>query len=226
MNRSSSLSSPTAPRLAAFDMDGTLLKGRVIYEAAREFRIMTGLQVILRSRTAPYLRSKRVASLLRGRSVGELAEVVRGMPLNEGAESAVQQLKQSGYKVGIISDSYTLATGIIARRLELDFDVANVLAIRGDRVTGRLEMPTGWEKIGCRCRQSVCKQYALRRMAEKLGAQMSETIAVGDSTSDLCMITNAGTGIWFSPTGTAPPPTARNVISTGDLLTIPGYAKK
>lgn len=187
--------SPGSPsRLAAFDMDGTILEGRVIYAVAKELRIMGALKKILRSTSIPYLRSRKVARLLQRRSITELAEVVSVMPLNRGAQSTIEQLKEAKYKVGIISDSYTLATGIIARRLNLDFDIANVLRVRVDTATGQLDMPMGWKKIGCGCRQSVCKQYALRRIAERFGVPMSNTIAVGDSVSDLCMITNAGIG--------------------------------
>jgi phosphoserine phosphatase len=167
-----------------------------------------------------------VATLLRGRSITELTEIVRAMPLNRGAQSAIEQLKEAKYKVGIISDSYTLATGIVARKLNLDFDIANVLRVRGDAATGQLDMPMGWEKIRCGCRQSVCKQYALRRIAEEFGVSMSNTIAVGDSVSDLCMITNAGTGVWFNPTGTTLPVTAGNTMSTDDLLTVSRYAQE
>ena len=56
--------SPGSPyRLAAFDMDETILEGTVIYAVAKEFRIMGELKKILRSTSIPYLRSRKAATL-------------------------------------------------------------------------------------------------------------------------------------------------------------------
>jgi phosphoserine phosphatase len=211
--------------IGAFDMDGTLLEGRVIYAAAREFGFTAQLEESADS-TPPYLRSTEVARLLKGRSARQLAEVVRRIPLARGARSAVNQLKESGYKVGIISDSYTLATTLVARRLGLDFDIANVLEVRDDIMTGSILMPMGWEEIGCQCRQSVCKRYALRRLAQTYGVPMSATVAVGDSASDLCMIESAGAGIWFAPRGMVPPAEVEGALSVSELRAIPKLARE
>ena len=180
-------------------MDGTLLDGRVIYAVGQEFGFKSEVEEITKSADVPYERSQRVAKLLKGLRVSEFTSVVKAIPLMKNAVEAVTQLKNENFKIGIISDSYTLATEIIARKIEMDFHVANRLEVKNDVFTGCLKMPLGWEKIGCDCRQSVCKRYHLISQAKKYSVDLSNTVGVGDSSSDRCMLENAGVGILFNP---------------------------
>jgi HAD superfamily phosphoserine phosphatase-like hydrolase len=186
------------PRLIAFDMDGTLLSGRVIYTLAQRLGFSSELEKISRAGSPKYVRSKNVAKLLAGLRVSEFTEAVEGMQLMEGAAEAIEMLRDKKYIIGIISDSYTLATGIVARKLKMDFHFANTLAVRDDVITGELSMPMGWEKIGCSCGQSVCKRYHLVKAAGRYEVETRDTVAVGDSEADSCMIGSAGVGIWFN----------------------------
>jgi phosphoserine phosphatase SerB len=180
-------------------MDGTLLDGRVIYVVGQKFGFKSEIEEIAKSSKVPYERSQRAAKLLKGLTVSEFTGVVKAIPLMKGVMEAVKQLKNRDYKIGIISDSYTLATEIVARKLEMDFHVANRLEVKNGVFTGSLKMPLGWEKIGCDCRQSVCKRYHLVSQAKKYRVDMVNTVAVGDSSSDRCMLENAGVGKIFNP---------------------------
>lgn len=185
--------------LVAFDMDGTLLDGRVIYNIGSKFGLLDKVEEIIKSPMVPYERSLRVARLLKGLSAQEIMEIVEAIPIMEGAAETIKRLKDRNFKVGIISDSYTLATRIVARKLGMDFHVANSLEIRDGVITGFLRMAMGWEKIGCYCKQSVCKRYHLIYLAKKYGLNLSSTAAIGDSAGDLCMLESAGIGILFNP---------------------------
>ncbi len=209
-------------RVAAFDLDGTLLEGRVIFEVARQLGLTADVERAMKSTALPYQKSQRIARLLRGAPMPDITKTVEAIPLSEGAVEAVEWLKDSNYKVGIISDGYTLATGLVARKLGLDFDIANTLRQREGVATGGITMPLGWEKIGCECRGSVCKRYALSRMAERYGAGPTETIAVGDSAADLCMLTSAGLGIWYSRGRVTERPTdGEGVVPISDMRALP-----
>jgi phosphoserine phosphatase len=207
----------TAPKLVVFDMDGTLLAGRVVYALAKRLGSVPELEKISQSGSPKYVRSKDVAKLLKGLSVSEFTEVVEGMPLMEGAVEATNTLRNLKYIIGIISDSYTLATGIIARKLKTDFQVANTLLVKDGAITGELNMPMGWEKIGCSCRQSVCKRYHLIKAAERYKVKMRDTVAVGDSEGDSCMIESAGIGIWFDAAVDDPSRGGTFTVKGGDL---------
>lgn len=216
----------TVPRLVAFDMDGTLLNGRVIYSVGQRFGFLSTIKEILKSSKAGYERSQSIAKLLKGLAVSEFTEIVRAIPLMKGAVQVVKRLEAKNYKVGIISDSYTHATEIVASRLGMDFYVANTLKVKNGVFTGRLKMPMGWQKIGCPCKQSVCKRYHLRQMARRHGVNPSNTIAVGDSIADLCMIESAGIGIWFNPTDRKVLRTANYSVRGEDLRLILNYLKE
>lgn len=181
-------------------MDGTLLDGRVIYALGYKFGFTSEIEKISEPSSIPYVRSRRIAKLLGGLTVSEFIETVRAIPLMKNVAETMKQLKDKNYKVGIISDSYTLATEIIARRLKMDFHVANKLEVKNDVITGFLKMPLGWERIGCNCKQSVCKRYHLIRLAKKYNVNLFNTVAVGDSSADFCMLESAGIEILFNPT--------------------------
>jgi len=180
-------------------MDGTLLDGRIIYAIGHKLGFASEIEKITNSSKIPYERSRRIAKLLRGLTVSEFTEIVNTIHLMKGAAKTVKQLKDKNYKVGIISDSYTLATEIVACRLKMDFHIANILKVKNGVITGSLEMPMGWEKIGCYCKQSVCKRYHLIRLAKQYNLDISKTVAVGDSSADFCMLESAGIGILFNP---------------------------
>lgn len=152
----------------------------------------------MNSSLAPYEKSEKIAGLLQGVSVYEITRVVEAMPLSDGVVEAIEWMKDLGFKVGVISDGYTLATDLVARKLKLEFHVANVLHQKEGIVTGGISMPMGWKRIGCDCRQSVCKRYALTQLAKESGVGIENTVAVGDSPADLCMLKCAGLGMWYS----------------------------
>lgn len=207
-------------------MDGTLLDGRVIYNVGHRFGFRSEIEKISKSSRIPYVRSRRIAKLLRGLTVSEFTGIVRAIPLMKGATQTVKQLKDKNCKVGIISDSYTIATEIVARRLEMDFHVANRLEAKNGVFTGLLKMPLGWERIGCRCKQSVCKRYHLIRLAKKYSVGQSNTVAVGDSSADLCMLESAGIGILFNPVEDNVLKNVNYTVRSKDLQLILNYLKE
>lgn len=107
-------------------------------------------------------------------------------------------MKGRGYKIGIISDSYTIAAGFVADRLNLDFVMPNKLQIFNGEITGKVDMPLGWDRIGCHCKISVCKRYHLEKSAAVLSANRKH-LAVGDTKSDISMIQRVGVGFAFMP---------------------------
>ncbi len=121
-------------KLALIDMDGTLINGRFAVEVARVIGKEDELLQLLDSPSiCAEERSQRIAALLEGTSKELFQSVAMSMPLTKGAINLVVGLRKRGYTVGIVSDSYYVATEVIRRRVFADFSVAHLLRFLGGR---------------------------------------------------------------------------------------------
>jgi phosphoserine phosphatase len=179
-------------RLIVFDMDSTLVQCEVIDELARAAGV--GDQVAAITEAAmrgdiPFNESfeRRLAALV-GLDESVLERIARELPVTEGAERLIANLKRLGYKVGILSGGFTYFAEHLQRRFGIDCVSANRLDIVDGRLTGRVmgEIVDGAKKA-----------ELLRGMADQLGIDMRQTIAVGDGANDLPMLSIAGLGVAF-----------------------------
>ena len=210
--------------LAAFDMDGTLTQGRLVFALADKFDLSQKVRDIQAGGREGHVQTRAIAALFSGMSKSDLVTAVESIPLTKNCEKAISIFKERNYKLGIISDSYTLAADMIANRLSMDFVSANHLEIIDGKITGRVQMPLGWEKIGCFCKISVCKRYHLEEQARRFGIPIEKTVAVGDTKSDVCMVQRAGIGISFMPKDDIIAKASKNVIRVPDMLKVLQFA--
>ena len=206
--------------LATFDMDGTLTRGRVVFALAEIYGLSDKVRKIQSEGHDGHVQTKEIAALFSGISKKDLETAVESIPLTKNCERAIGVLKGAGCRVGIVSDSYTAAAGMVASRLGMDFVAANELQFRDGTITGHVDMPLGWEKIGCFCKISVCKRYHLEEQARRFGVSLDRTMAVGDTKSDICMIQRAGVGIAFMPKDELAAKSSNNVVREPDMLRI------
>jgi phosphoserine phosphatase len=212
-------------RLAAFDMDGTLIQGRLVFALADRFGLSDKVRSIQTcTPMAGHEQTKAIAALFAGLSEKDVESAIASMPLTMNCEDTIAILKDRGYKIGIISDSYTIAAGFVANRLHLDFVAANRLEMLNGKATGNVEMPLGWDKIGCYCKISVCKRYHLEKIACHFCVPIENTLAVGDTKSDICMIQRAGVGIAFMPKDKEIKKASDKIIDEPDLLKVLEFA--
>jgi phosphoserine phosphatase SerB len=188
------------PRLIVFDMDGTLIAERFIFRLAHRFGFEAELKKIMVRNIPEYQKTKHIASLLKGITVKDIIGTFNQIPLSPGVQTTVRELKREGHTLAIISDSYTIVAEHLKKKLGFDFVVANKLMIKGGRATGEVEMPLNWikNKRGC-LKHSVCKLNAIIGLSEKTKIPPERTVAIGDSTADICMLKQAGLGIAFNP---------------------------
>src|ERR687894_2464616 len=207
--------------LAAFDMDGTLIQGRLVFALADRFDLSDKVRSIQSRRLmAGHEQTKAIAALFAGLTTKDLESAIASIPLTKNCERTIAALKDRGYKIGIISDSYTIAADFVADRLNLDFVMANMLEIIDGKITGKVDMPLGWDRIGCYCKISVCKRYHLEKSAHQFGVPIENTLAVGDTKSDICMIQRAGVGIAFMPKDEELKRACSKVVTQPDLLKV------
>ena len=135
---------------------------------------------------------------MKGKTISELIEVAESIPIVNGTKEIVVQLKQRGYIVGIISDSYDCITNHIKTKLGMDFSLSNELEFSKSICTGEVKFLHFFSATQkSLCKHSLCKTNALLSMLEKYNIPKENCIAIGDSINDLCMIKEAGLGIAF-----------------------------
>ncbi|WP_243363368.1 phosphoserine phosphatase SerB [Fundidesulfovibrio terrae] len=179
-------------RLVAFDMDSTLIRVEVIDELAKAWGVGEQVSAITESAMRGELDfrqslAKRL-SLLKGFPVEMLEKVAEHIPLNDGAEKLVRNLKRFGYKTAVISGGFTFFGEKLKARLGIDYVHANKLKIEDGKLTGEVD----GEIV-----DAQRKAELLKSIAQSENISLKQTIAVGDGANDLPMLNLAGLGIAF-----------------------------
>lgn len=212
------------PKLVVFDMDGTLINGRLIEVISNKYGLSEKVVRIQSDQSLQgYKKTEIIASLLKGIKAIEIVKAINSIPIMNNADKIVTWFKKNGYVTGIITDSYTIAAEVIAKKLQIDFFAANELNVENGILTGGIKMPLGWEKINCTCTISICKRYHLNQYSNKYGVSIEDTIAIGDTRGDICMIKQAGLGIAFMPKDQDIIEQSKNIIRNPDLSEILNY---
>ena len=187
-------------RLVAFDMDSTLINIECVDEiarmAGRHDEVAEITEAAMRGEIADYKDSlRRRVALLAGVKVEALQRVYEErLQLNPGVEAFVRACQAAGLKTLLISGGFTFFSERIRHRLGLDFARANTLGVAGGKLTGTLfDRPWGDIVDGAE------KKRVLLEVAELMGIETTQCIAVGDGANDLPMMKAAGLSIAYHP---------------------------
>ena len=179
-------------RLIVFDMDSTLIQVEVIDELARAAGIGEQVSAITESAMRGEIdfqeSFRRRLGLLKGLDESVLQGIAETLPITEGAERLISNLKRMGYTVGILSGGFTYFANHLQKKLGIDFVGANELDIKDGKLTGEVK---GDIVDGAK------KAELLQAMAAEMGIGLDQTIAVGDGANDLPMLGLAGLGVAF-----------------------------
>lgn len=180
------------PRLVCFDMDSTLIKAEVIDELARRHGVGEEVAEVTERAMRGELDFKASfrerMSKLAGLDESVLAEIANELPLMEGVERLMVNLKRLGYRTAILSGGFTYFARHLQNKLGFDEIHANELVIENGKVTGEVHEPIV---------DAERKAYLLETIAQREGFTLEQTIAVGDGANDLKMLAKAGMGIAF-----------------------------
>jgi phosphoserine phosphatase len=176
-------------KLAAFDMDSTLINIECVDEiadaAGRKAEVAAITEAAMRGEITDYKDSlRRRVALLKGVPVSAMEEVLsQRLQLNQGAEALTQALKAAGCKLLLVSGGFTFFTDHIRDRLHMDFARSNVLEVQGGKLTGRM-VDQAWGDI---CDGAEKRKMLLSTCAD-LGITPRQAMAVGDGANDLPMM--------------------------------------
>ena len=179
-------------RLVCFDMDSTLIEAEVIDELAK--RAGVGEQVAAITERAmqgeiDFNESFRQRmALLEGMEEAVLQDVAQNLPIMEGAERLIKNLKAYGFKTAILSGGFTYFGKYLQERFGIDYVHANTLEFKNGKLTGKVVEPII---------NGDMKAKLLKEIAKQEGISPAQTIAVGDGANDLPMLSAAGLGIAF-----------------------------
>jgi len=185
-------------RLAAFDMDSTLINIECIDEIAAAVGLKAEVAAIteatMRGEIADFKESlRRRVALLEGVDEKWLHEIWQHrLQLNPGVETFLQALRAAGLKTLLVSGGFTFFSDRVAQRLAIDYTRANVLEIVDGKLTGRV-VTQPWGDI---C-DGAEKRRMLLQTCESLGIAPAQAIAVGDGSNDLPMMGAAGLSIAY-----------------------------
>ena len=185
-------------KLAAFDMDSTLINIECVDEiadaAGRKAEVAAITEAAMRGEIADYQQSLRQRlALLKGVPETALEQVLRQrLQFNPGARELCAALKAAGLKLVLVSGGFTYFTRFVAAELGMDFVRSNELEIVDGHLTGGL-VAQPWGEI--------CDGEEKRRMllecCNKIGASPKQAIAVGDGANDLLMMAEAGLSVAY-----------------------------
>jgi phosphoserine phosphatase len=173
-------------------MDSTLIEAEVIDELAKEAGVGDQVAEITELAMQGKLDFKesfrRRMALLQGLDESVLQGIAQRLPVTEGAERLIQNLKAIGFKTAILSGGFNYFGNYLKAKLGIDYVFANELEIVDGKVTGNAIEPIV---------DGQRKADLLKELAAKEGIRLEQVIAVGDGANDLPMLSLAGLGIAF-----------------------------
>jgi phosphoserine phosphatase len=181
-------------RLAAFDMDSTLITIECVDEiadyAGRKAEVAAITEAAMRGEIADYDESlRRRVALLAGLPETVLERVYEErLRLSPGADRLVSALRSAGLRTLLVSGGFTFFTERVRARLGIDEARANRLEVAGGTLTGRL--------LGEIVNADV-KRRTVEQTCAAIGCSTSQAIVVGDGANDLEMMSVAGMSVAY-----------------------------
>jgi phosphoserine phosphatase len=185
-------------KLAAFDMDSTLINIECIDEiaaaAGRKAEVAAITEAAMRGEITDFKESlRRRLALLRGVPVAALHTVLaERLQLNPGVERFVRTCRAAGLKTLLVSGGFTFFSEPVRERLGIDFAQANVLEIEDGALTGGL-VSQPWGDIV----DGAEKKRVVLETCERFGISPAAAIAAGDGANDLPMMGAVGLSIAY-----------------------------
>ena len=179
-------------KLAVFDFDSTLMDGETLDIIAKETEYYKEIKEITEKGMKgeiDFFESliSRVA-LLEGMKLKKVNEICEFLPIMNGAEETIKELKNKNYKCVCFSGGFKNATLIFVEKLKLDGEFSNIFHTKNNILTG---------KVGGEMMFSDSKGNMLLALQKLLNISYNDTLVVGDGANDLSMFKYAKNRVAF-----------------------------
>jgi len=132
-------------RLVCFDMDSTLIQTEVIDELAKHAGVGDQVAAITEQAMQGKLdfnqSFRRRMALLEGLDESVLEDIANKLPIMEGAERLIKNLKAYGFKTAILSGGFTYFGKFLQNKFGIDYVHANTLERIDGKLTGNVIDP-------------------------------------------------------------------------------------
>ncbi len=179
-------------KLIAFDFDNVLVDGESLDEVAKlvdsEDEIIELTRKAMEGDISFETSLRERMNLLKGVSLEDIEKVTKKMPLMEGAEETILELKKRGYKLATITGNFEIITNRL-KDLDIDYIFCNQLHDEDGKLTGEISGPLIVEGS---------KGEVLQELMDQEGLTAAECAAVGDGANDIPMLEKVGLSIAFN----------------------------
>ncbi|ELY55531.1 phosphoserine phosphatase SerB [Natronolimnohabitans innermongolicus] len=183
--------------VVAFDFDGTLSDSEMTVLLGDRCGVADDMAEITEASMndeIDYAESLRKrAALLEGLSAADAQAAFDEVELREGAADLIEELNDAGVTTAILTGGFErgVAAALEREGASVDHIVSNRLPMDDEEteLTGDVDGPL----------IEGTKDDALEDLADDVGADLEETVAVGDGANDLPMLQVAGLSIGFEP---------------------------
>ena len=190
-------------RLAAFDLDGTVLEHNSSWVAihrhfgtehngAASLRLYTEGKIDYRE----FMR-RDISSWPKAVTRDEIVGVLSDYKIRREAPEVFRELRTRGIKTALVTSGIDILARDVATDLEIDHWVANGLRFGRD---GKL-LPRGVGRV-----DPTRKDIAYQRLLSRIRIPSKKTIAIGDTIYDLAFLKSAGLGFMLAHTTRVPDP--------------------
>lgn len=197
-------------KLVSFDLDGTILRGRILdYARIPEalHRKIREIDNLMDEGRIGYEESLRVEyELFSGMRVDGIAPAADRLPLINDLKETVQKLKDAGVSAVILTDNPSFA----AEPLKMH-GFKDIIATETEVYNGML---TGAAKV------LANKLVGLREYCGRHGIELSSCAHVGDWTNDIVVFNSVGLSVAFNPSEEKVSKAATYTVNSDSLLDV------
>ncbi|MFW9931310.1 MAG: HAD family hydrolase [Candidatus Thorarchaeota archaeon] len=150
------------------------------------------------------------AGLWKGRFLSEVQRIVDETELMPGAAEVVEELKNRGFKVAILSGGIDILAEQIAKRVGIEYVLVNRISHENGIITGDVDVLVGWGG----------KAKEIEQISHDFDIPLSETAFVGDGKNDIPAFSVVALSIAINPETEEVAQAASIVIREKDLRQI------